>query len=77
MVSGRSEYRLGTVPAMSSATFIVPRVVSTPAELSFFASALTSDVLRASETVTVSPGSEVEFSIGQTGVLSNILVRRR
>lgn len=76
VVDGNSEYRLGTVPAMSSATFKVPKVISSPSELRFLAASLTSDESRSSELVTVFAGSAVEFTIGQTRVLSSLFVRR-
>ena len=76
IIDGDAEYRLGTVPAMSSATFKVPKVISTPSEVRFFAASLTSDESRSSETVTVFAGSAVEFTIGQTRVLSSLFVRR-
>lgn len=71
-----AEYRLGTVPAMSSTTFKVPKVISSPSDLRFFASSLTGDEARSSEPVSVSSGSAVEFTIGQTRVLSSLFVRR-
>ena len=76
VVDGDAEYRLGTISAMSSATFKVPRVISSPSELRFFAASLTSDESRSSEPVTVFAGSAVEFTIGQTRVLSSLFVRR-
>lgn len=76
VVDGTAEYRLGMVPAMSSATFKVPKVISTPSELRFLASSPTSDESRSSEPVTVFAGSAVEFTIGQTRVLSSLFVRR-
>ena len=76
VIDGSAEYRLGTVTAMSSATFKVPKVISSPSELRFFAASLTSDESGSSEPVTVFAGSAVEFTIGQTRVLSSLFVRR-
>lgn len=71
-----AEYRLGTVQAMSSATFKVPKVISSPSDLRFFVASLTSGESRSSEAVSVSSGSAVEFTIGQTRTLSSLFVRR-
>jgi hypothetical protein len=73
---GNTEYRLGTVPAMASATFNVPRVISVPSVLRFLATPLTSDEPRASEPVSVFAGSAVEFTIGQSPVITTLFVRR-
>ena len=76
ILDGNAVYRLGLVPAMSSVTFKVPKVISTPSELRFLAASLASDESRSSEPVTVLAGDAVEFTIGQTRVLSGLFVRR-
>lgn len=76
IVDGSAQYRLGLVPAMSSATFKIPRVVAGPKELRFLAASLTDDDTRSSEPLVMSATDAIEFTIGQTRVLSSLFLRR-
>ena len=72
---GGVDYRLGVAPAMTSVDFKIPRVIPTPAEIRFDAKGVSGDDSQSSEPVSVSAGDAVEFTIGQTRVLTSLYVR--
>lgn len=72
---GNVDYRLGLAPAMSSIEFKIPRVIPTPAEIRFSAKTVSGDESQSSEPVSVSAAEAVEFTIGQTRVITSLFVR--
>ncbi len=76
LLAGSAEHKLGSVNSMSSATFRIPGVLPTPSELSFRAVPVVSGETQSTDRITLWPGSDLVFTVGQGAATSSLLRRR-